>query len=97
MKQDYENFEIIVDQSDLNHWNKYKTRLSSIDSKIRLIRARPQGSAGARNLGVFVAQGDVVLLMDDDDLPLNNKWISSHAKNYPDPSCIGVSGATFIK
>ena len=30
--------------------------------------------------------------MDDDDLPINNNWISSHAKNYADPLCIGVSG-----
>jgi len=93
LEQDYDNFEIVViEQSDLNQWKKHKRELCSMDQKIRLIRAKPQGSAGARNLGVFIANGDVVLLMDDDDLPVNNKWISSHAKNYLDPSCIGVSG-----
>ena len=92
LDQDYENFEIvIIDQSDKSHWQEYKKPLSSIDQKIRLIRTKPRGSAAARNLGVFVSRGDVVLLMDDDDLPINN-WISSHAKNYKDPFCIGVSG-----
>ena len=93
LKQDYKNFEIVViDQSDDDHWNEYKKTICSIDKKIRLIRTKPKGSAAARNLGVFVSKGDVVLLMDDDDLPINNNWISSHAKNYIDPFCIGVSG-----
>ena len=93
LKQDYNNFEIvIIDQSKKNHWEEHKKALSSIDQKIRLIRTEPKGSAAARNLGVFVSNGDIVLLMDDDDLPTKNNWISSHAKNYKDPSCIGVSG-----
>ena len=82
LNQDYENFEIVViDQSNMSHWQDHKETLSSIDQKIRLIRTKPRGSAAARNLGVFVSRGDVVLLMDDDDLPVNNNWISSHAKN----------------
>jgi glycosyltransferase involved in cell wall biosynthesis len=93
LDQDYYNFEIvIIEQSQLTHWQNYKERLSSIDQRIRLIRTRPKGSASARNLGVFVAKGDIVLLMDDDDLPINNDWISSHARHYKDPLCIGVSG-----
>ena len=77
LDQNYDNFEIVViEQSNLNHWKKHKTKLCSMDPKVRLIRAKPQGSAGARNLGVFIANGDVVLLMDDDDLPVDNKWIS---------------------
>jgi|TARA_Y100000294_G_C8557053_1_gene337583 glycosyltransferase involved in cell wall biosynthesis len=93
LNQDYENFEIVViDQSNMSHWQDHKETLSSIDQKIRLIRTKPRGSAAARNLGVFVSRGDVVLLMDDDDLPVNNNWISSHAKNYKDPFCVGVSG-----
>ncbi len=93
LQQNYQNFEIVVvDQSDNSHWIKYKDKICSINKKIRIIRAKPEGSAAARNLGVYVSKGDVVLLMDDDDLPINNNWISSHAKNYADPLCIGVSG-----
>ncbi len=73
LEQDYDNFEIVViEQSDLNHWKKHKTKLCSMDPKIRLIRTKPKGSSAARNLGAFVAKGDVLLLMDDDDLPVND-------------------------
>lgn len=93
LNQDYKNYEIVVvDQSSDTHWIEYKQAFELIDHKVRLIRTKPRGSAAARNLGVAVSRGDVVLLMDDDDLPVRDDWISSHARNYNDPFCVGVSG-----
>ena len=93
LDQDYDHYEIVVlDQSDDTHWEEHKQAFGLLDQKVRVIRTRPRGSAAARNFGVVVARGDVVLLMDDDDLPVKDNWISAHARHYEDPLCIGVSG-----
>ncbi len=93
LSQDYDNYEVVViDQSNKAQWEEYKEALNSLDNRVRIIRSKPHGSASAKNLGVVVSKGDVVLFMDDDDLPLGKDWISSHARHYKDPLCIGVSG-----
>jgi len=93
LNQDYDNYEVvIIDQSDKAQWEEYKEALISLDNKVRVIRSKPLGSATARNMGVAVSKGDVVLLIDDDDLPLGKDWISLHARHFKDPLCIGVSG-----
>ena len=93
LNQDYENFEIvIVDQSAEAQWEENRTTFESKGDKVRIIRSDPLGSAGAKNVGVANSKGDVVLFIDDDDLPVGHNWIRSHAKHYEDPHCIGVSG-----
>lgn len=93
LSQDYDNFEvIIIEQSDTAQWEEFGETLNSLDDKVRIVRTEPWSSAAAKNLGVLVSRGDVVLLMDDDDLPIGNDWISSHAMHYEDPLCVGVSG-----
>ena len=91
--QTYNNFEVLIpDQSSKDHFNKYLSRLENLDSRFRVIHCEPLGGTGARNYGVAYCLGDVILFMDDDDIPVGDNWISSHAKNYRDPDCIGVSG-----
>jgi len=91
--QDYDNVEVvIIDQSDPDHWEAHREALQKPHGQVRVIRSEPIGSAGAKNLGVFHSKGDVVLFMDDDDLPVGDNWISAHARHYADPLCIGVSG-----
>jgi hypothetical protein len=38
------------------------------------------------------ARGEVVLIIDDDDLPASDDWVSRHLANYDDPHCIAVHG-----
>lgn len=91
--QDYDNYEIVVlDQSTEAHWENHKDAFDTLDSKVSVIRSKPLGCAGARNVGVAHCKGDVVLFLDDDDLPVGRNWISAHAIHYTDPRCIGVSG-----
>jgi glycosyltransferase involved in cell wall biosynthesis len=92
-QQDYDNFEVVViEQSDDTHWQAHQKAFDGSDSRIRIIRSRPLGSAAAKNLGVHHSKGDVVLFIDDDDVPIGKNWISSHASHYADPLCIGISG-----
>ena len=93
LAQNYDNFEVVVmEQSNTAEWEKYKSAFNRYDSRVRVIRSRPLGPIGARNVGVAHCKGAVVLFMDDDDLPVGEDWIASHAKHFVDPLCIGVSG-----
>jgi glycosyltransferase involved in cell wall biosynthesis len=62
------------------------------DPRIRVVVAPPQNPPAARNEAVRHARGEIILLIDDDDLPIGSDWIERHAKNYEDPDCMGVVG-----
>ena len=92
-EQDYDKYEVvIIEQSTNQHWNEYKEKVEKYSDIARVIRSKPLGPPGARNVGVAHSLGNVVLFIDDDDLPVGNNWVSGHAKNYKDPACIGVGG-----
>ena len=93
MNQTYDKYEIVVlEQSTNGHWDKHREIIEKYNGKINVIRSHPLGPSGARNVGVAHCKGDVVLFVDDDDIPVGDNWIAEHAKNYIDPLCIGVSG-----
>lgn len=93
MTQDYDNFEVVVlEQSTQAHWEEHQAAFDKYDRRVRVVRSEPLGPPGARNVGVAHCKGEVVLFMDDDDLPIGDSWIAAHAKNYADPHCLGVSG-----
>lgn len=83
----------MIEQSNDAHWEWHKPTFAKFDNRVRIIRSQPLGPPGARNIGVAHCKGDIVLFMDDDDLPIGTDWIAGHAKNYVDPLCIGVSGS----
>ena len=72
--QTYDNFEVIVvDDNGDSEWNKkVKDIIDSIsDLNVKLIVDNPnKGSAGARNKGIFAANGEYVTFLDDDDIYL---------------------------
>ena len=98
LSQDYANFEVVVvEQSEDDLWEEYRASFERLDPRVRVIRSQPLGSAGAKNTGVLHSRGEIVLFIDDDDLPIGTTWISSHAKHYHDPLCVGVSGRCIKK
>lgn len=50
-----------------------------------------QGLSGARNTGVELATSDVVVFLDD-DAAARPGWLAGLARNYLDPSVLGVGG-----
>ena len=93
LQQTYENYEVVVvEQSDQDLWVQYKAKFAELPEHIRVLRFEPLGGSLAKNTGVANALGDVVLFMDDDDIPVGDDWIALHAAHYKDPNCIGVSG-----
>jgi glycosyltransferase involved in cell wall biosynthesis len=90
-EQRYPSFEIVVvEQSDDPELVRELESLG--DPRIRVVVSPPLNPPAARNLAIRHATGDVILLIDDDDLPLGDDWIERHAANYVDPTCMGVVG-----
>ncbi len=62
------------------------------DPRIRIVLRPPLGLPGARNVGIEHARADILLFIDDDDVPLTDDWVQQHLDNYDDPQCLGVVG-----
>lgn len=94
LAQDHPDFEVVVVEQSTNTSDAQRARLAELerDARLRIVRSAPLGAAGARNAGWKLAKNEVVLFMDDDDLPLRRDWISRHAENFLDPACVAVSG-----
>lgn len=94
--QKYENFEIIVVHSGNNQVGEILERMEDI--KFRIAEQPGQGASNARNVGLEMANGEIVAFTDDDCRPPEN-WIASivwmfqekeiatvGGTNWPDPS-----------
>ena len=92
--QVYPSFEIVVIEQTLGEREAYRARLEAFacDARVRILEYSPLGAGRARNEAARQARGDIVLFLDDDDLPIGTDWIAAHAANYDDPLCIAVSG-----
>lgn len=89
--QRYPNFEIVViEQSESSSLVAELEALA--DPRMRIVPSPPLNPPAARNEAIRHSRGEIILLMDDDDLPLGNDWIDRHVRNYQDPSCMGVVG-----
>ena len=94
LRQTWPSLEIIVVEQSTNVPPAAWARLGQLaaDPRVVLLHRRPLGGAAARNVGVEQARGDVLLFIDDDDLPADEHWVSLHMQALEDPRCLGVSG-----
>ncbi|MBU0518416.1 exopolysaccharide biosynthesis polyprenyl glycosylphosphotransferase [bacterium] len=63
---------------------------------VRYRRQNKEGPAAARNLGVRIARGDIVVFTDSDCVPEEN-WIEKMVKPLEDPRVAGVMGRYLTK
>jgi glycosyltransferase involved in cell wall biosynthesis len=94
LAQDHDSFEVVVIEQSIE---RPPVELASIerlarDPRVRILRGPPLGGPGARNAGVRAARGDLLVFIDDDDLPAQPDWIARHEENFTDPRCLGVTG-----
>ncbi|MET0594172.1 MAG: glycosyltransferase, partial [Polyangiaceae bacterium] len=90
-RQSYPNYEIVILEQSDDPALVADLRACG-DARVRVAVAPPMDPPAARNEAIRHATGDVLLFIDDDDLPVDDDWIRLHAKNYEDPRCMGVSG-----
>lgn len=89
-RQDYNNFEILViDQSD--NLSKEKQELISRNVDIlKYFKINERGRSLAKNYGILLASGDIILFCDDDIIVPEN-FISTHARTLSDPGIAACS------
>lgn len=104
MQQTYSNFEVVVVEQSQDPQLAQQLEQKRVEFAQReagaialhlLLTDRPLGCSGARNYGIANTKGEIVLMLDDDDLPINSEWISTLTENFRDPNCIGVVGRYF--
>ncbi len=98
LRQQDAEFEIVVVDQTTEATDEARARIATLarDPRVRLLSFPPLGGPRARNEGVRAARGEVILLMDDDDLPVGDRWIAAHAANYADPLCVAVNGRAVV-
>jgi len=94
LAQDYPRFEVVIVEQSPEDRARYRSELQALvrDPRVRLLEHSPLGAGRARQEVAAQARGEIVLFMDDDDLPVHDDFISSHVANYRDPLCMAVSG-----
>jgi glycosyltransferase involved in cell wall biosynthesis len=92
--QEYPRFEVVVIEQSVAEREAYRSRLAALsrDPRVRILEYPALGAGAARDEAAKQARGEVVLFIDDDDLPIGAGWIQAHALNYADPDCMAVSG-----
>jgi len=90
LAQSYQNYEIIVvdDQSPDRSIELIRTHFS--DPRIRIIRQKNRGLAGARNTGIRHANGEFIAFLDSDDYWRQDK-LEHHVKVMLERDDRGVS------
>jgi glycosyltransferase involved in cell wall biosynthesis len=92
--QDHPDFEVIVvEQSGFDAVARQPLdELARDDPRFKLHYSEPLGVGGARDAGWRLASREIVLAIDDDDVPLGHAFVSSHARNYLDANVVAVTG-----
>lgn len=92
--QGYPHFEIVVIEQSEAAREAYRVELTALgrDPRVRILEYPALGPGRARDEAARQARGEIVLFIDDDDLPLGSDWIQAHVNNYADPLCMAVSG-----
>jgi len=99
LAQDYPNFEVLVIEQSTQFTAGEQARLAALaaDPRVVLARRPPLGGPGSRNEACRIASGDVIIMLDDDDIPGHAGWLSAHMKNFLDPRCLAVSGRHVVE
>jgi len=81
-RQSFENIEVIVvDDGSTDDTAQIARQHGTEDDRIRVVQIDPSGVSTARNLGIMQAQGDLVTLVDGDDL-IHPDLLSSHVARF---------------
>jgi GT2 family glycosyltransferase len=92
LAQTYPNLEILVVDQSPGRPPATRAFLGEMAGRIRYVQTSPASIPQARNLGVELARGEIVLRIDD-DVVFAPDFVENHVSYYrEDPSIAGVAG-----
>jgi GT2 family glycosyltransferase len=91
LENDYPSFEVIVVDQTPEPDPDVVAFMEHNRGRVTYVRRRQPGLPDARNAGVAVARGDVIVFVDDDVIP-GRRLIAGHAGAYADSGIGGVAG-----
>jgi glycosyltransferase involved in cell wall biosynthesis len=89
LAQTYTDFELLI-VDDESPDQSIKICQQFRDSRIKIIHQKNRGLAGARNTGIYHAQGEYLAFLDGDDLWLPEK-LEQHVSHLENSPSVGVS------
>jgi glycosyltransferase involved in cell wall biosynthesis len=98
--QRHDSFEVIVVEQSTVKPDGAVAKLAELerDPRLTILRVPPQGGSRARNLGVQAARGDIVVTIDDDDLPMGDDFLTlMEAPFLEDATVVGATCRHFWK
>jgi glycosyltransferase involved in cell wall biosynthesis len=88
-RQTFRDFEVILVDQSASPWVVPDRYLSTLD--IVYEHSEVKGTSRARNLGAWMARGDVIAFTDDDCQP-EPDWLRNATRYFDDPGVVGVEG-----
>ncbi len=82
---------IVVDNGSDDQTSRTVLSYTNRFDHLKLLKESKPGAAAARNRGMQVSQGDVIVFLDDDVIP-DDHWLEEHVKShrqYPDAAVLG--------
>lgn len=94
LAQEHDSFEVIVVEQSTQVPPEAGAALAALeaDARLRVIRSGPLGGSKARNHGMLASRGEVVVFVDDDDVPVGTRFLADiEARFTRDPKCMGLT------
>ena len=93
LAQDYPDFEVIVVDQTQDPPEKVRAFVAAADKRLRYVRRDTPNLPAARNAGVRIARGEIIVFIDD-DVVLDPGYVRSHVARYGNPVLGAVTGMT---
>jgi len=90
-KETYSPFELIVVDQSKTHTPETSAYLASVANRINYLKLDYCNLPAARNTGIRHARGSIVVFVDD-DVRIENGFLSAHVAPYADPGIVAVGG-----
>ncbi len=93
LAQDHDSFEIVVIDQSTERPTDAQARLDRLggDPRLHVHHFPPLGGARARNEGVARTRGEIVVFIDDDDLPVGAGFLAAMEASFTGPEILGVT------
>jgi len=95
LNQNYPKYEILVIDQTPAHTKSTEDFLNNISNEITLIKSKKASVTLARNLGSKLANGDIIVFVDD-DTTFAEDFLTNHAKAH-EGDCDFIQGRIFEK